>query len=166
MSLCLSAVALIGCSGPGILDNEVIDRDKVVGDTISHDTVALDVDTVVWMSVADAQRIYDSDDIKYVIVCGYIVGTVKSSMVSGCDFEAPFTAKTNLLLADTPAPESADDCLSVELKKGSDARNSLNLVANPHLLGSRVVVCGTLQRYFRVAGVKSGVKSVLDFEFL
>lgn len=167
--LVLLTLALVGCSGPGIIDDEVIepskpDSDTAIADTIPQDidTIAPAPDTIAWRSVAEAQRIYNADDIKYIYLCGYIVGTVKSSMNTGCNFAAPFTVETNILIADTPAPASVDDCLPVELKKGSDARAALNLVDNPQLAGRRVVIFGTLQRYFRVAGLKS----VLEFEIL
>ena len=121
------------------------------------------IDTASAISVAEAQSMYVVGDLQPVVVRGYIVGTVQSTFATGCNFAAPFTVETNLLLADSRNPSDKSSCLPVELIKGRTIRDSLNLVSNPDMFGAKVAIYGVLQRYFKVAGIKSAtVFAVLE----
>lgn len=86
-------------------------------------------------------------------VHGYIVGGDLSS--SKCSFEAPFTSKTNIVLAAKSSCTDKSVCLSVQLAKGS-FRDALNLVENPELLGSQVWLKGDLvEAYYGIPGLQS-----------
>ena len=158
------------CSSPGVLDDDEPDTPEIIiddtindNDTAATDTTAADEDSVSAISVAEVQNLYVEGDVVPVAVCGYIVGTVKSSFATGCNFVAPFTVETNLLLADSREPASIGECMPVELRKGTSIRDSLNLVSNPNMLGVKVMIRGALQRYFKVAGIKNVYEfTVLD----
>lgn len=163
-------LAVIGaaCSSPGVLDDDepdtaeiIIDDTVTENDTAATDTMAAGDDSVAAVSVAEAQSLYVEGDAVPVVVCGYIVGTVKSSFATGCNFAAPFSVETNLLLADSKEPAGNDECMPVELRKGTAIRDSLNLVSNPGMLGAKVVIGGVLQRYFKVVGIKSASEFIV-----
>ena len=153
----MALMVTVGCSGPGVLDDDepIAPAPIVVNDTTDTDDDTAHIETNSAYSIAETLAKYAEDVKLPVVVSGYIVGTVKGSIASGCNFAAPFTVETNLLLADTPDTYDPSACLPVELKKGSTIRSKLNLVDNPAMLGIKVVVSGVLQRYFRVAGLKS-----------
>ena len=156
--LFVALIVAVGCSGPGVLDDEepIAPTPIVVNDTTNDDDDdTAHIEPISAYSIAEAQAKYAEDVKLPVVVSGYIVGTVKGPIASGCNFAAPFTVETNLLLADTPDTYDPSACLPVELKKGSTIRSKLNLVDNPGRLGIKVVIAGVLQRYFRVAGLKS-----------
>ncbi|MQR96898.1 endonuclease [Fictibacillus phosphorivorans] len=94
---------------------------------------------------------------------GYIVGTVKGGSGSSISFthEGPFTANTNLALADSPSETDKTKILTVQLP-ASDARAALNLVDHPENLGKKVQLTGTLEAYFSVPGLKN----VKEFQFV
>lgn len=141
--------SMTGCNGPGVLDSDSSGaNDSAVADSLAFDTVT-------GISVRSAQNLYVADSVKPIVVCGYIVGTVQGTYSKGCDFTAPFSVETNILLADTVNPASVYECMPVELQKDTKIRSKLNLVDNPHMRGRKVVIRGALQRYFKVAGLKS-----------
>ena len=143
-----------GCDTPGVLDEEPSQTDTTPLLADTTDTLST-TDTIDCLTIAQAQALYNESDALPATVCGYIVGTVKGSFKSGCNFAPPFTVETNILLSDSIAPTDIYSCLPVELKKNSPARDSLNLVANPAMLGTKVIISGTLIKYFKVAGIKS-----------
>ena len=141
-------LAVIGaaCSSPGVLDDDESDTAEIIiddtvteNDTAATDTTAAGDDSVAAVSVAEAQSLYVEGDAVPVVVCGYIVGTVKSSFATGGN----------------------DECMPVELRKGTAIRDSLNLVSNPGMLGAKVVIGGVLQRYFKVVGIKSASEFIV-----
>lgn len=83
-------------------------------------------------------------------VKGYIVGTVVSG--GNYDQEAPFTAATNLALADSPDETDPAKILTVQLPTGS-VRSGLNLVDNPSNFKAQITITGTLKAYFGVPGL-------------
>ena len=85
---------------------------------------------------------------------GYVVGTVKGSMNSGCTFEPPFEVASNVLMADT-FPCAAEACLPVELKSGSIYQYSMNLVDNPTGYHEKHRVKGDLTSYYRTTGIRN-----------
>ena len=85
-------------------------------------------------------------------VYGYIVGGDLSS--SKCSFSAPFSSRTNLVLASKSSCTDKSSCLSVQLAKG-EIRDELNLVDHPDLVGTRVYLKGNLvESYFGTVGLK------------
>lgn len=85
-------------------------------------------------------------------VQGFIVGTAISG--TNYDQEAPFTAATNLGLADSPDETDPAKILPVQLPTGA-TRAGLNLVDNPQNFGAEVTITGKLEAYFQVPGLKS-----------
>lgn len=73
---------------------------------------------------------------------GYVVGV--STLTKSGSFTAPFTSKTNILLAATANETDYAKCFPVELVDGSEIQKSLNLVDNVTLLGKSVKVQGDI----------------------
>ncbi len=92
----------------------------------------------------------------------YIVGAIsdKSWNASTSEWAAPFTQKTNILVADSPNEKDWTKCVPVQLPSG-EVRNSLNLVDNAGNLGKKVVLKGNVEKYFG----KPGFKSVSSYTF-
>ena len=93
-----------------------------------------------------------------------MVGCVKGSMASGCNFTPEATTSSNILLADTFPTGAEYDylyCLPVELPNGSAERDALNLYDNPENYHRKVSVQGNLTLYFSVVGMKQ----MADFSF-
>ena len=98
-------------------------------------------------------------------VQGYIVGCVDGegkAIATESKFEAPFTIASNILIADTPNETNYKNCIPVQLVGGSDVRTALNLKDNAGNLGKIVMIYGSLEKYFGVAGLKSATAAVLD----
>ncbi|MBQ7878626.1 MAG: choice-of-anchor J domain-containing protein [Bacteroidaceae bacterium] len=88
-------------------------------------------------------------------VTGYIVGTVNGqAFESGAQFKGEATSNTNLILADTPDETDPSKCIPVQLPSGA-VRNALNLVDNPDNYKKQVTLTGSIEKYFRIAGLKS-----------
>lgn len=106
-------------------------------------------------SVAEArQRAGETD----VWVYGYIVGGDLSS--SKCSFAAPFSSRTNIVLASKSSCKDKESCLSVQLAKG-DIRDALNLVDHESYLGRQVFLKGNLvEAYYGIPGLQS----ITEFE--
>lgn len=101
-------------------------------------------------SVPDAKGHTGEQD---VWVYGYIVGGDLSS--SKCSFEAPFSSRTNLVLAAKSSCREKSSCLSVQLAKG-DIRDELNLVDHPELLGKQVFLRGDIvESYYGIPGIQN-----------
>ena len=102
------------------------------------------------MTVAQARMAPGEED---VWVCGYIVGGDLTS--ASASFSAPFESRTNILLGPRSSTVDKSACISVQLPQG-DVRESLNLVDNPGLLGSRVCLKGdVVEAYYGVPGMKN-----------
>ncbi|WP_281251054.1 DUF6359 domain-containing protein [Planococcus faecalis] len=86
-------------------------------------------------------------------VKGFIVGTASSN--TSYDQEAPFTAVSNLGLADSPDETDPTKILPVQLPSSSAIRAGLNLVDNPTKFKAEVTITGSLETYFTTAGLKS-----------
>lgn len=86
---------------------------------------------------------------------GYVVGYVDGqTYASGATFAVPTEAQTEILLADAADTKDASACIPVQLPAG-DIRSALDLFANPTLLGQKVELYGSLEKYFGVTGMKS-----------
>ena len=87
-------------------------------------------------------------------VKGYIVGAIDGMTITeGADFEAPFDAYSNLLLAASPDETSFYKCIAVQLPTG-EIRDNLSLKDNPAMLGQEVLLYGSFDAYFGVSGLK------------
>lgn len=90
-------------------------------------------------------------------VSGYIVGGDLTS--ANASFTGPFKARSNILLGPRSSSSSRESCLSVQLSEG-DARDELNLVDNPEMLGAQVILCGdVVSAYYGM----TGLKNITDF---
>lgn len=88
-------------------------------------------------------------------VKAYIVGDVNGQVLAeGAEFVKPFSSNTNILIAATAGETNLDNCMPVQLPTG-EVRNALNLKENENNLGKEILLYGTLEAYFRVAGVKN-----------
>ena len=99
-------------------------------------------------------------------VKAFIVGqVVGAAITTGAEFEAPFnpstntdgsvnTYNTNLLVASSADVADVVKCVPVQLPAGK-LRTDFNLPENPDMDGQEVLICGSLQKYFSVPGIKS-----------
>ena len=88
-------------------------------------------------------------------VRGFIVGFVDGRVYAdGCNFSAPATVNTNILIATTANETDPAKCMPVQLPNG-DLRTKLNLQDNASLLGQSVLLYGQLTAYFSVPGIKT-----------
>lgn len=105
--------------------------------------------------VDQAITVYNQGGATGVYVEGYIVGSVDGqSIQSGAHFSTEAASATNILLAPTATETDLGKCIPVQLPSGS-VRSALNLAANPENLGKHVTLCGNIEKYFGVAGLKS-----------
>ncbi|MCR5520118.1 MAG: DUF6359 domain-containing protein [Bacteroidales bacterium] len=117
--------------------------------TSSGGGTTVDVPDQVY-SVAEARGMAGKKDIW---VSGYIVGGDLSS--KSCSFAGPFSARTNMVIADAASCTDRDRCMSVQLSQG-DIRNALNLVDNPSKLGKKVCLRGdVVESYYRLPGIQN-----------
>ena len=113
-------------------------------------------------TVAEALAAYVDGQQIPAIVTGYIVGAVNNAPETGSQFGTNDTIKiaTNILISDNPDTNDYTECLIVQLPSG-DIRSALNLVDNPDNYKKQVKITGSVEKYFRVAGLKS----VTAYEF-
>ena len=97
------------------------------------------------------------------IVTGYIVGAVKSAPEKDSQFGPDATdadVATNILISDNAETLDYTECLIVQLPSGS-IRSALNLVDNPGNYKKQVKITGSVEKFYRVAGLKG----VTAYEF-
>jgi len=98
-------------------------------------------------------------------VKAYIVGQVNGAKLSDAEFNAPFTPSTNqdgttntyntnILIAVSATESDANKCVAVQLPTGA-LRTGLNLPENPEMDGQEILIYGSLEKYFGIAGIKS-----------
>ena len=110
-------------------------------------------------NVSDALAAYVDGKTIPLTVTGYIVGAVNGDVEKGSEFGTTEVA-TNILISDNADENDYTKCLIVQLPKG-DIRNALNLVDNPANYKKQIKIVGSLETYFKVAGLKN----VTEFEF-
>ncbi|MGN0236129.1 MAG: DUF6359 domain-containing protein [Paludibacteraceae bacterium] len=91
----------------------------------------------------------------------WVIGYILGSYADGGEIASPAVA-SNLALGGTA---DATTFIPVALTSNSAARTALNVADNPGNVGKQVKVCGTLETYFSVAGVKN-VKTAEEYEIL
>lgn len=94
-------------------------------------------------------------------VAGYIVGSSVDKAASDFKPGAEGASNTNIFIANTPDETDYTKCVPVQLPAG-DIRSALSLQANPGLVGMKVAVLGSLEKYFGQPGVKTVTEYVLD----
>ena len=153
ISFLLIPFLFVSCLSPLIPDEEK-EEEQSAGDTL---VFVPDTITIIHagtardeFTVAEAQAIGYAEN---VWVKGYVVGTVKGSMKSGCQFDPPFSVESNVLLADT-FPTDWWHCMPVELPSGSMYHCALNLVENPDVYHEIRRIQGTVSTYFYVPGIR------------
>ena len=89
---------------------------------------------------------------KNVMVFGFVFGgDVTQNTVR---VRAPFSSRTNLIIAPDMRERNRNNMFAVELPSG-DVRDALNLVDNRKLLGAAIVVTGNIvENYFGYPGIK------------
>ncbi len=90
----------------------------------------------------------------------WVIGYILGSYANGGTIASP-AVKSNLALGGTA---DAKTFIPVALPDG-DARKALNVVDNTGNVGKQVKVCGTLETYFSVAGVKN-VTTADEYEIM
>lgn len=148
-------ISFAACTGPVIIDEEEEDNTEQGDDTLQRDSVPIihEGTRTSPYSIAEAQTLRRG---RGVWIEGYIVGCVKGSMKSGCNYTSEATTTANILLADTFPTGNEDDylyCLPVELPNG-DIRIELNLYDNPENYHRKVRIAGDLTLYYSVVGLK------------
>ena len=148
-------ISFAACTGPVIIDEEEEDNTEQGDDTLQRDSVPITHEGTRTSpySIAEAQTLRRG---RGVWIEGYIVGCVKGSMKSGCNYTSEATTTANILLADTFPTGNEEDylyCLPVELPNG-DIRMELNLYDNPENYHRKVRIAGDLTLYYSVVGLK------------
>lgn len=112
------------------------------------------LDTSNALTVAEAmQRTADGSE---VVIKGYIVGYVTTSMNYPLFSIPDDKPNTNMLLSDNPDEYDELCCLPVELPTTEkNMRGLLNLYDHPEYFNQYIAIKGTLTTYFRVVGLKS-----------
>ena len=103
-------------------------------------------------SVTEAIQLAAGED---VWICGYIVGGDVST--SAIKTSPPFTAASNLALADSPLETERGNCMAVEISAAPKAiKDAFNMTVNgSELLGQRVWFKGNIAAYFGKPGIRA-----------
>ena len=148
----------VGPNGPGQNGNQGEDTTEVVGGqgqgTLESPFTA---DDVIALNGSKTGAYY---------VEAYIVGQIAGkSLTDNAEFTAPFSGSTNddgsvnayntnLLIASAAGVTDVAKCVPVQLPSGA-LRSGLNLVENPDMLGQKILIYGSLEKYFGAPGIKN-----------
>lgn len=100
-------------------------------------------------------------------VKAYIVGQVNGMNMDALQLAAPWgtqdgkSYQTNIVLAASANETKAENMVPVQLPSGA-LRTGLNLPENPSMLGKEILIYGSLEAYFGVAGIKNASYAVVD----
>ncbi len=100
-------------------------------------------------------------------VKAYIVGQVNGMNMDALQLSAPWgtsegkTYNTDIVIAASADETNAAMMVPVQLPSGA-LRNGLNLPENPDVYGKEILIYGSLEKYFGVAGIKSPTYAVVD----
>lgn len=103
------------------------------------------------LTVAEAKAKNNDGNIYW--VKGYMVGVCTSGSYSSATIGST-ESESNFLIADTPTPSKAEECMPVALPSKSAVRTDINLKAHPEYIGKEIAVYGKLVAYFNVNGIK------------
>ena len=150
----------IGVSGSKYVNTMAV-KVEVVGEGGGEEPEEPEVPTETQnYTVTEALAAYVDGQQIPAIVTGYIVGAVNSAPETGSQFGADATNATNILISDNPDTNDYTECLIVQLPSGA-IRTALNLVDNPGNYKKQVKITGSVEKYFKVAGLKT----VTAYEF-
>ena len=89
-------------------------------------------------------------------VKAYIVGFINTT-----DYTYTYSAEgalaSNIIIAASPDEKTDANCMPVQLVAQTPVRTGVNLVDNPANLGKEILICGNIETYFTVPGIKSPV---------
>lgn len=94
----------------------------------------------------------------------WVIGYILGSYANGGKIASP-AVNTNLALGGTADATTFIPAELATVTSGSGARAALNVVEHTDNIGKQVKVCGTLETYFSVAGVKN-VKTADEYEII
>lgn len=100
-------------------------------------------------------------------VKAYIVGQVNGMNMSGLELSEPWgtvdggTHNTNIVLGASATETIPEKLVPVQLPSGA-LRSGLNLPENPDMYGKEILIYGSLEKYFGVAGIKTPSYAVVD----
>ena len=102
-------------------------------------------------------------------VKGYIVGAIApgvNQVTSNDDIEwtAPTTMDNTLVFADSPDERDYTKCVAVALPQGSSFRRDASLRDFPELLGTQILVKGTLATFMDMAGITDNTGSTDEYK--
>ena len=112
-------------------------------------------------TVTDAKTVKTGTN-KY--IKGYIVGYVPAKALNEAifgDASSAETAPTNILLAAKADEKEVTNCMPIQLPAG-DLRTALNLKDNSGNLKKELIICGNIENYFGVPGLKSATYAKID----
>lgn len=118
-------------------------------------------------TVADVQHFDVTTASAPVWVKGIIVGCANSTLKNFYPVvEGVAAVDTNVLLAATEGETNVDKCIPVNLANSPAAmkavRETLNVRDHAENIGKEVIVHGTIEKYFSVAGVKNVDDAIID----
>ena len=110
------------------------------------------------LTVSQALAAFANNQTGKILIKGYIVGAIDGKSISeNANFSASVTTNTNIMIAEDADETDIDKCIPVQLPSGN-IRNELNLVDNSGHYKKEVILEGSLEKYFGVAGLKSTSK--------
>ena len=100
---------------------------------------------------------------------GYIVGAVApgvTQVTSNSDIEwtAPTTLDNTLVFAASPDERDYTKCIAVALPQGSSFRRDASLASYPELLGTKILVKGTLATFMEMPGITDNTGSTDEYK--
>lgn len=110
------------------------------------------------LTVSQALAAYANNQTGKVAIKGYIVGAIDGMSISeNAIFSANVTTNTNIMIAEDADETDFNNCIPVQLPSGN-IRNELNLRDNSGHYKKEIILEGSLEKYFSVAGLKSTSK--------
>ena len=107
------------------------------------------------LTVSQALAAFANNQTGKISIKGYIVGAIDGKSISeNAIFSASVTTKTNIMIAENADETDINKCIPVQLPSGN-IRNELNLADNSGHYKKEVILEGSLEKYFGVAGIKT-----------
>ena len=147
----------VGPGGPGSGNNGGDTTSTVVGQGQGTLESPFTADDVIALNGSKTGAYY---------VEAYIVGQIAGkSLTDNAEFTAPFSGSTNddgsvnayntnLLIASAAGVTDVAKCVPVQLPSGA-LRSGLNLVENPDMLSQKILIYGSLEKYYGAPGIKN-----------
>lgn len=89
-------------------------------------------------------------------VKGYIVGYINTSGYV-YTYSAEGAIASNVIIASSADEKTDANCMPVQLVSGTAIRTGVNLIDNPANIGKEILICGSIENYFSVPGIKAPV---------